>query len=352
MTNPYYTPTGQPIDYSRDVSSLIRSEFNLIQSAFNGLTIGFPGNAIVTGTCTSIGNAYTVAIPTATYASDMVVIFQSPATNTGAATLQINALGNIPWIDVNGNALPANAIKLNSVCIAIYIGGNFYLVSGGDRAPLTSPAFLVLPTAPTATVGTSTTQIATTAFVTATSFLSSLPGQANNAGKFVTTDGLNASWAALLHYIQIDLLSGYGANQFTLSNIGDVTSIPTFAKTAPQAGIFGFRVNQQINTAIPLKLRLHYTTDIAAGNVYLQLGYQSFAAGVALSPAAYTNAVDTLVAPVTAGLIENYLTVTAIIPAAALATQDWINCVVTRLATNGLDTNTGNFQLINIALEQ
>lgn len=62
-------------------------------------------------------------------------------------------------------------------------------------APLASPAFTGTPTAPTAAAGTSTTQLATTAFVTATSFSSVLPGQTGNAGKYITTDGTNASWA-------------------------------------------------------------------------------------------------------------------------------------------------------------
>lgn len=64
-----------------------------------------------------------------------------------------------------------------------------------DYAPLASPALTGTPTAPTATAGTNTTQIATTAFVNATAFTSSLPGQTGNARKFVTTDGTNATWS-------------------------------------------------------------------------------------------------------------------------------------------------------------
>lgn len=64
-----------------------------------------------------------------------------------------------------------------------------------EFATLASPAFTGTPTAPTATTGTSTTQIATTAFVGATAFNSALPSQTGNAGKYVTTDGANASWA-------------------------------------------------------------------------------------------------------------------------------------------------------------
>jgi hypothetical protein len=59
---------------------------------------------------------------------------------------------------------------------------------------LASPALTGIPTAPTATVGTATDQIATTSFVAATSFSTNLPGQTGNAGKFLTTDGTNASW--------------------------------------------------------------------------------------------------------------------------------------------------------------
>ena len=43
----------------------------------------------------------------------------------------------------------------------------------------------------------STTKIATTAFVQAVAFNTALPAQAGNTGKFVTTDGLNASWAEI-----------------------------------------------------------------------------------------------------------------------------------------------------------
>ena len=64
-----------------------------------------------------------------------------------------------------------------------------------DLAPKASPAFTGVPTAPTAPVGTNTTQIATMAALLAQAFATALPSQAGNTGKFVTTDGTNASWA-------------------------------------------------------------------------------------------------------------------------------------------------------------
>jgi hypothetical protein len=64
-------------------------------------------------------------------------------------------------------------------------------------APLASPALTGVPTSTTASSGTSTTQIATCAFVAAQAFNVALPVQAGNAGKYVTTDGTNASWGSI-----------------------------------------------------------------------------------------------------------------------------------------------------------
>jgi len=59
------------------------------------------------------------------------------------------------------------------------------------KADLASPVFTGTPTVPTPTTGT---MPATKAYVDATAFSVELPGQAGNAGKFVTTDGSSASW--------------------------------------------------------------------------------------------------------------------------------------------------------------
>lgn len=67
-------------------------------------------------------------------------------------------------------------------------------VEAADQAMLVSPAFTGTPTAPTAPTATDTMQIATTEFVQNVAFNSALPDQTGNAGKFVQTDGVNASW--------------------------------------------------------------------------------------------------------------------------------------------------------------
>lgn len=50
-------------------------------------------------------------------------------------------------------------------------------------------------TVPTQATGDATTKAASTAFVAAAAFDAALPGQTGNGGKFVTTDGTNASWS-------------------------------------------------------------------------------------------------------------------------------------------------------------
>lgn len=62
------------------------------------------------------------------------------------------------------------------------------------KAPANSPALTGTPTAPTASPGTNTTQIATTAFVQQQAFSSTLPDQTGNSGKFLKTNGITASW--------------------------------------------------------------------------------------------------------------------------------------------------------------
>lgn len=62
------------------------------------------------------------------------------------------------------------------------------------KAPLANPALTGVPTAPTASPGTSGTQIATVDFANALSFASVLPAQTGNAGKLLNTDGTTADW--------------------------------------------------------------------------------------------------------------------------------------------------------------
>lgn len=57
--------------------------------------------------------------------------------------------------------------------------------------------------AATLPAGTATTELATTAHVSSVAFSAALPGQTGNAGRYVTTDGVNASWQSVAGAISV-----------------------------------------------------------------------------------------------------------------------------------------------------
>jgi hypothetical protein len=102
-----------------------------------------------------------------------------------------------------------------------------------DLAPKASPALTGVPTAPTASVGDATTQIATTAFVAATSLVSALPGQSGNAGKTISTDGTNASWSNLLNATVLRFKDGTDATKLLAFDLSGITTGNTRTVTLP-----------------------------------------------------------------------------------------------------------------------
>lgn len=116
-----------------------------------------------------------------------------PLTLSGAATFNAGVTLSAALALPNGSTASTQAPVDNStkVSTTAYVDAGLLL-----KANLASPTFTGVPTAPTATTGTATTQLATTAFVSATSFSTTLPGQGGNAGKYLITDGSTASWAS------------------------------------------------------------------------------------------------------------------------------------------------------------
>jgi hypothetical protein len=131
----------------------------------------------------------------------------------------------------------SGAITIASTGVTVYPGAGIPLSTGTswgtsygttgtgtDVVLVDSPGLTGIPTAPTATPGTNSVQIATTAFVTAAAFSAALPGQTGNAGKFITTNGTVASWA----YVPVGGIDATGtltANTF-LSGAGTWSAIP------------------------------------------------------------------------------------------------------------------------------
>ena len=217
-TNPTSSdPKSQGDDHIRNLKTALLNDF-----------AGFTGAVMVTGVDGGAVNAYTLTPANAViaYGTKMAVVFAPTVTNTATSTINISGLGARYIYRVDGSAVIAGDLVVGSAYKLTYNGTAFLLQSvtknyidlivaaeaatraandttetnariAADAllAPLASAALTGTPTSPTATAGTSTTQIATTAFVMGQAFSSVLPGQAGNAGKFVTTDGTTASWS-------------------------------------------------------------------------------------------------------------------------------------------------------------
>lgn len=121
-------------------------------------------------------------------------------TLTGTTLLDASASGEV--------RLPANSSIGNVSAIELaYLDGVTSAIQGQLNALSTGKVDTVggtaqnltltgTPTAPTAPLGTNTNQVATMAALIAQAFSAALPLQTGNAGKFVTTDGTNASWTS------------------------------------------------------------------------------------------------------------------------------------------------------------
>jgi hypothetical protein len=111
-----------------------------------------------TGTDTATGTGNLVLAVSPTFTGEPVAPTASPGTSTTqlATTAFVAAAATASVVDAINDGVTATAPSQNAVFDALAL-----------KAPLESPALTGTPVAPTATLGTSTTQLATTAFVTA-----------------------------------------------------------------------------------------------------------------------------------------------------------------------------------------
>lgn len=208
---------------STDPKSQGDDHIRLIKAVLKNTFAGFSGLVVVTGTeaqgATANDYVVTVSPAPAAYTAGFFVVFKATHANTGAATLVINALAAKTLKAVDGSALEAGDIENGAAVVAFYDGTDFFVVSGNDRAARAgdtytgahdfSGATMTIPASATGTTqapGTNNTTLATTAFAVALAFQTALPAQAGNAGKFVTTDGATASWAALTPFTFTNLV--------------------------------------------------------------------------------------------------------------------------------------------------
>jgi hypothetical protein len=122
--------------------------------------------------------------------------------------------------------------ELSSVAVAIATKLDS-TTAASTYAPLASPALTGVPTAPTATIGTNTTQVATTAFVQTATFSAALPSQTGNGGKFVTTDGTTASWSGDMRAGTIRFVDSSDVTKKVAFDLSGITTGTTRNVTMP-----------------------------------------------------------------------------------------------------------------------
>lgn len=167
-TNPTATdPKSQGDDHLRLIKAVLLNAF-----------AGFPGMIVVTGTeaqgATASDYTLTLSPAPAAYTSPMLAVFKATHANTGAATVQIGALGTKPLIAVDGTALKSGDIESGGLVAVFYDGTSFFLISGNDRADRNGETYSgthdftgATPKVPTKTQGDNSTNAASTAYVDA-----------------------------------------------------------------------------------------------------------------------------------------------------------------------------------------
>ena len=226
-------------------------------------------NLVTAGTLESLGLAYTtdtgtanaiaINVPTnptsiAAMAGQAFFVVKGSAANTGAVTINPNGIGATTTVRADGTALTSGQWPAGAIGLVVCNGTQFYIltITGPSLlAPLASPAFTGIPTAPTAAPGTSTTQIATTAFVNPGSSLGStwyrmLPDSSIEQGGFVSAQGgattetysFNVTFPSVCFDLQITYGSSLGANTYALG--GGVPNTSQFTVTNTDSGTHGF----------------------------------------------------------------------------------------------------------------
>jgi hypothetical protein len=160
-------------------------------------------------------NVYAVSLtPAATsYMGGMVVRFKAGNANTGGATLNVNALGAKSVLKNGASALVAGDIVANQMCVCVYDGTNFQMVSpvGTNSAPAWSRVGTF------STIGAGSLTVA---------FTSATPGNTTNYALTFAFSSSTIGGAGLE-------VTAKTANGFTVLNSGAGVTVPWFYMALP-----------------------------------------------------------------------------------------------------------------------
>ena len=207
---PQFPAVGGTVIYADDFNQIILDIAAALSSA-----IFRDGQAAFLADQSMGGNKLT-NLANGTAAQDAVTVLQvfTDPTFTGTTADGVKVVGTKLTVTTATVALPAGTsigavtaaelARLAGVTSAIQpqidakanlAGGNTFTGTQNLTAALVDGS-----TAVTQASGDSTAKVATTAFVMTAAFNAALPNQAGNAGKFVSTDGVNAFWTDVSQY--------------------------------------------------------------------------------------------------------------------------------------------------------
>lgn len=259
---------GEPV-----AAGPLNAEFDQLVSAFSGTTGHTHSGGTGDGPQLSLTTAVTGYLPAA---NGGVAGRNNVSATTAPSVSNDSSQGYSPgsrWIDVTADRA--------YVCVDASVGAAIWsreVVVNAAGTSVNVGAILANVTTPV-----SNTDAATKAYVDSAAFTSALPGQAGNAGKFVTTDGTNASWANLpsasesaAGVIEIATSAEVQAGTDSIRAVVPSTLV-TLTSTESRAGIAEIATQTETNTGTddarfvtPLKLTTRFTTTINMQDATLQ----------------------------------------------------------------------------------
>jgi hypothetical protein len=185
MANQYYTASGVPAAATRGVSASIRSEFSLIQTAFDSLS----GTTMFGATNGGTVNAYTLTSTTiiSSYTTGLICEIVPTITNTGASTLTISSGSAKALNSVANAALVAGDLVAGITYLAAYNGTNFVLLETTKRYIDAADALLAPKASPTFTGTVTAGVINGTSFNSITALSSTTPAALGTAAVGTST---------------------------------------------------------------------------------------------------------------------------------------------------------------------
>jgi hypothetical protein len=185
------------------------------------------------GVDTGLANNYVLnfATPFTSYANGEVIYFIPSFTNSGPSTLNVNGLGPIPIVNINGTPLGANQISAGQTTQVMYYNGNFQLISVGSFSGVTIGTF---------GQETPLASAATTDLGTAAAHVVQITGNTT-----ITSFGSSANITAPIYHVRFtgSLTLTYNATSLNLPGAASIITQPGDALLAQYLGNGNWKVN-------------------------------------------------------------------------------------------------------------